>query len=58
MFRIVCPYCHIPLSLQELELIQLRESSSLVCPDCEGVLLTANEAHADLEALQAAHAGV
>ena len=40
MFRIVCPFCHIPLSLQELEPVQLNEHTCLICPECEGVLVT------------------
>ena len=40
MFRTVCPFCHIPLSLQELETVALGEHSGLACPECSGVLVT------------------
>jgi len=40
MFRTVCPFCHVPLSLQELEAVELGEHAGLACPECAGVLVT------------------
>lgn len=40
MIRIVCPFCHVPLSLQELIPAQLGARSCLLCPGCLGVLVT------------------
>ena len=39
MIRIVCPFCHSPLSAVDLETATLADRVCLVCPDCEQVLL-------------------
>ncbi len=59
MIRIVCPFCHVPLSLQELIPAEMGKRSSLLCPECSGLLVTESHAEehlntASLEAL--AHA--
>ena len=40
MIRIVCPFCHAPLSTQELETATINGHACLVCPECESVLVT------------------
>jgi len=40
MIRIVCPFCHAPLSTQELETATINGHACLVCPECEAVLVT------------------
>lgn len=40
MIRIVCRFCHVPLSLNELEKATLAGHACLVCPECEQVLIT------------------
>lgn len=40
MIRIVCPFCHVPLSLQELVPAQMGARSCLLCPECSSVLVT------------------
>jgi hypothetical protein len=40
MIRIVCPYCHTPLSATELEQATGGGHLSLVCPECSMVLLS------------------
>ena len=40
MIRIICPFCHIPLSPAELEQATVDGHFSLVCPECSMVLLT------------------
>lgn len=50
MIRIVCPFCHSPLSSSDLETACFDGMTCLVCPECEHVLLT--EEHVDLEQLQ------
>lgn len=40
MIRLVCPYCHAPLSGDELEMATLEDHACLVCPECSGVLVT------------------
>jgi hypothetical protein len=40
MSRIVCPFCHAPLALQELETASIDRHACLVCPECENVLVT------------------
>lgn len=47
MIRLVCPYCHAPLSGDELEMATQEDHACLVCPDCSGVLAT-DAAHTDL----------
>lgn len=39
MIRIVCPFCHSPLSVADLETATLADRDCLVCPECEQVLL-------------------
>lgn len=56
MIRIVCPFCHSPLSAADLETATLADRVCLVCPDCEQVLLM-DEAEASTQAEDAsAHA--
>ncbi len=43
MIRIVCPFCHAPLSAHELEKATIDGHASLVCPECENVLVTEDE---------------
>lgn len=43
MIRIVCPFCHVPLGLQELISAQIKERSFLLCPECSGLLVTDTE---------------
>lgn len=40
MIRIVCPFCHVPLGLNELEKATLAGHACLVCPECERILIT------------------
>ncbi|MCP5268982.1 MAG: hypothetical protein H6943_08085 [Zoogloeaceae bacterium] len=40
MNRIVCPFCHIPLATQELEVATIDQCTCLVCPECENVLVS------------------
>jgi hypothetical protein len=44
MNRIVCPFCHAPLALQELETASIDKHACLVCPECENVLVTEKSA--------------
>ena len=48
MIRIVCPFCHAPLALQELETASIDNHACLVCPEYENVLASeeATDAHA------------
>ena len=52
MNRIVCPFCHAPLALQELETASIDNHACLVCPECENVLV--REEAADEHAKQLA----
>lgn len=45
MIRIVCPFCHTPLSTSDLETATFNGLTCLVCPECEHVLLT--QEHSD-----------
>lgn len=40
MIRIVCPVCHVPLALHELEQALFAGQASLVCPECGSVLVS------------------
>lgn len=40
MIRIVCPGCHSPLSIAELEQATIDGQLSLVCPECSMLLLS------------------
>jgi hypothetical protein len=40
MIRIVCPFCHIPLATDQLEMATCGGQACLVCPECENILLT------------------
>ena len=40
MIRIVCPFCHAPLSTLELETATVNGHACLVCPECENILIT------------------
>lgn len=51
MIRIVCPSCHSPLSVSELETATFDNHVCLVCPECSSVLVT--ETEADLEEVPA-----
>lgn len=43
MIRIVCPFCHAPLGVNELEKATIDGHACLVCPECENVLVTEDE---------------
>ncbi len=43
MIRIVCPFCHAPLGVNELEKATVDGHDRLVCPECAGILITVNE---------------
>jgi uncharacterized protein YbaR (Trm112 family) len=45
MIRIVCPFCHSPLSAADLETATFDEWVCLVCPECEQVLLMDKAEH-------------
>ena len=40
MIRIVCPHCHTPLSIAELEQVTVNGHLSLMCPECSSVLVS------------------
>ncbi len=40
MIRIVCPHCHAPLSIAELEQVTIGGHLSLMCPECSSVLVS------------------
>ena len=44
--RIVCPYCHIPLAIADLEEATLDGRLCLICPECATVLVSQAEAEA------------
>ena len=50
MIRIVCPFCHAPLGVNELEKATVDGHDCLVCPECVSVLITVNEDADDLPA--------
>jgi hypothetical protein len=59
MIRIVCPFCHVPLSLHELIPVEMGTRSSLLCPECTSLLVTESHAeeHVSMASLEAlAHA--
>jgi len=56
MFRIVCPFCHTPLSLKDLEPVKLDERTNLVCPECECVLVTEGQDNPRLDEALELHA--
>ena len=41
--RIVCPYCHIPLAVADLEEATLDGCHCLICPECATVLVSQAE---------------
>ena len=41
--RIVCPYCHIPLAVADLEEASLNGCRCLICPECATVLVSQAE---------------
>lgn len=43
MIRIVCPFCHAPLGVNELEKAAIDSHDCLICPECASVLITAND---------------
>ncbi len=52
MIRIVCPYCHAPLGVNELEKVTVDSHDCLICPECASVLITVNEDGDDHRAFQ------
>jgi uncharacterized protein YbaR (Trm112 family) len=52
MNRIVCPFCHAPLGVNELEKATVDGHDGLVCPECASVLITANDGTGDHPASQ------
>ena len=40
MIRIVCPFCHAPLGVNELEMATIDDHACLVCPECDHLLVT------------------
>jgi hypothetical protein len=44
--RIICPYCHIPLAVADLEEATPDGRPCLICPECAAVL--ASEAQAQV----------
>ena len=40
MIRIICPHCHAPLPIAELEQVTIDGHLSLICPDCSSVLVS------------------
>jgi RNase P subunit RPR2 len=45
--RIVCPSCHIPLAVTDLEEATLDGRPCLICPECATVLVSQAEAVAE-----------
>lgn len=43
MIRIVCPHCHVPLAMTDLEQATINGQLSLICPECSSVLLSEPE---------------
>ena len=41
--RIICPYCHIPLAVADLEEATLDGRPCLICPECATVLVSQAE---------------
>ena len=41
--RIICPYCHIPLAIADLEEASLDGCLCLICPECATVLVSQAE---------------
>ena len=41
--RIVCPYCHIPLAVADLEEVTLDGRLCRICPECATVLVSEAE---------------
>ena len=41
--RIICPYCHIPLAVADLEEASLDGCRCLICPECSTALLSQAE---------------
>jgi Zn-finger nucleic acid-binding protein len=42
--RIICPYCHVPLAIADLEEANLDDRPCLICPECATVLVSLAEA--------------
>ena len=51
MIRIVCPHCHAPLSIAELEQVTCNGQLSLVCPECSVVLVSEQQADRETHSL-------
>ena len=41
--RIICPYCHIPLAVADLDEATLDGCHCLICPECATVLVSQAE---------------
>ena len=55
--RIICPYCHIPLAVADLEEANLDGRPYLICPECSTVLVSkAEEVAATVDPEPALHA--
>lgn len=52
MNRIVCPFCHASLGVNELEVASIGGHHCLVCPECASFLVTVNEEADDHPAIQ------
>ena len=55
--RIVCPSCHIPLAVADLEEATLDGCHCLICPECATVLVRQAEEGADTPDLEPAFHG-
>lgn len=51
MIRIVCPHCHAPLSMTELEQANINGHLSLICPECAAVLVSESESASETHSL-------
>mgnify|MGYP001400405459 CR=1 FL=1 len=56
MIRILCPHCHAPLTIHELEQAEMNGRHCLLCPDCASVLVSESaEAECQLQAAANGH---
>jgi len=53
MFRLVCPCCHTPLRLSDLEPSVSGATQGFVCPECSAQLITGSEAAQRVEEVTA-----
>jgi uncharacterized protein YbaR (Trm112 family) len=56
MYRLVCPACHVPLSLAELERVTFDYHAELICPECSMVLFREDALPEDVVMAEAADA--